>query len=75
MIKEKVCHCFPGDMEGGSIMEKVTNSDIGGRGSFDVWHFGSDVIFEWCQNGLKTRAVLLRSMSQVNSKVNDKSCN
>ena len=27
-------------------MKKVTNDDIGGRGS-KIWHFGDDVNFEW----------------------------
>ena len=33
LIKEKVCHYFPGGLGGGGIMEKVTNSDIGGKGT------------------------------------------
>ena len=32
LIKEKVCHYLPGDLGGGAIMKKVTNSDIGGGG-------------------------------------------
>ena len=31
---------------GGAIMKKVTNGGIGGEGS-KIWHFSSDVIFEW----------------------------
>ena len=32
MIKEKASHYLPSSMEGGSIMEKMTNGDIGGEG-------------------------------------------
>ena len=31
-------------------MKKVTNSDIGGRGS-KIWHFCGDVIFKWPLRG------------------------
>ena len=33
LIKEKVCHCLPGDIGGRGIRKKVTNGDIGGGGS------------------------------------------
>ena len=31
-ICKMVCHYLPGDMEGGGMMEKMTNGDIGERG-------------------------------------------
>ena len=44
LIKENVCHYLSGDMAGGGIMKKVTNGDIGGKGS-KIWHFRGDVIY------------------------------
>ena len=46
MIKDKVCHYLHDNMEGEGTMKKVTNSNIGGRGS-EMWHFRDDIIFEW----------------------------
>ena len=47
MIKERVCHYLPGNIEGGDIMKKVTNGDMGAEGGLK---FG---IFEvkWFLNG------------------------
>ena len=48
MIKERVCHYLPGDIEEGDIMKKVTNGNMGAEGGLK---FG---IFEekWIFNGL-----------------------
>ena len=35
-MKEKVCHYLPGGMGGRDIMKKITNGDIGRRGS-KIW--------------------------------------
>lgn len=46
LIKKKLCHYLPGDMERRGIMAKVTNGDAGVGGS-KIWQFRGDIIFEW----------------------------
>ena len=43
--QRKIFHYLPGDMGGGFIMKKVTNGDVGERGS-KIWHFRGDVLNE-----------------------------
>ena len=44
-MKEKFVSICLVALEGGGIMKKVTNDEIGGRGS-KIWHFHGDVSFE-----------------------------
>ena len=37
---------FAWGRRGEGIMKKVTNDDIGGKGS-KIWYFCGDIIFEW----------------------------